>query len=128
MPFKYNIGNNAKYKYIGKKRDGRKLYEVVEPFSYYNETTVIHIPSGYVTDLASIPSLPFFPKPGGSLWDDAAIVHDCALDYVFVGELNVRQADAIFYDALRERGCTVFTALVLWGAVRFNHLVMARFK
>jgi hypothetical protein len=127
MPFCYLNGeNNASYEPTGEVRDGRRLYRVTSGFTY--KTTLgggwvkIYIDPGFISDLASIPSLPFFPKPGASLWDDAAIVHDDALEQAAVGIFTYAEADAIFYHALRDRGCSVFTAAAFWAAVRVNSI------
>lgn len=118
MTFKYLNGkSNATYWPTGQVRDGRPLYMVTEPFSYWDNNfrhPRIDVPEGFITDLASIPTIPFMPNPDGTLWDDAAIVHDAALTQV----RNRARADVMFYNALRERGCSAFTATVFWAAVR----------
>lgn len=128
MPFIYpNGGDNARYEPTGEIRDGRPLYCVMEWFSYWTRfdgvLIKVVVAPGFITDLASIPSLPFLPNPGGTLWDDAAIVHDQALHDAAAGGLTYADADAIFYHALRERGCTVFTATVFWLAVRIKSIL-----
>ena len=127
MGFVFNPGEStADYEPTGETRDGRPLYCVIEPFSYWaiigHRPVEITVQPGFVTDLASIPSLPFMPNPAGSLWDDAAIVHDYLLKLVATGRyaLTYEQADAVFYHALRDRGCSVFTATVFWLAVRLR--------
>jgi hypothetical protein len=133
MPFKFSGGHDsAAYRWAGYKRDGRRYYIVTEAFGY--ECWVrgafcrVAVPEGFRTDLASIPSLPFMPKPGGSLWDDAAIVHDAAVCAKVLGRklFSRAQADAIFCHALRERGCSCFTATIFWLAVRIGGLFEAR--
>lgn len=129
MPFIYSSGGrNAAYYPTGKVRDGRPIYCVTHSIIFHTSKvgklgTIIVVPEGFLTDLASIPTLPFFPNPGGSLWDDAAIVHDKACLEADADKMTFKEADAAFYHALRERGCNVFTAVVLWLAVRANHLV-----
>jgi hypothetical protein len=129
MPFIYpSGGSNARYEPTGERRNGRPLYCVTTRFSYWtileDRPLEVVIAPGFVTDLASIPSLPFMPNPAGSLWDDAAIVHDYLLRAVAGGRyvITYAQADAIFYDALLDRGCTRFTAWVFWAAVRLNSI------
>jgi hypothetical protein len=128
MPFIYpDGGNNARYESTGEICDGRPLYCVVEGFLYRTalgrERVTVAVEAGFITDLASIPSLPFLPNPGGTLWDDAAIVHDQALHDAAAGELTRAEADVIFYRALRDRGCSVFTATVFWLAVRIKSIL-----
>lgn len=128
MPFTYPSGRrNARYEITGETRNGRDLYRVIDGFSYtcvFNGgPQAIGVPAGFETDLASIPSLPFMPNPGGSLWDDAAIVHDVAIGWARSGAVSYAWADAIFYHALLDRGCNRFTAWVFWAAVRLRSLM-----
>lgn len=130
MPFIYFDGrDNAAYEPTGESRDGRPIYCVTASFGYLvrfgGKLHSVNVPNGFLTDLASIPSLPFMPKPGGSLWDDAAIVHDVACIEARKGIRTRREADAIFYHALRERGCRAYTAWVFWAAVRIGSLSAA---
>lgn len=129
MPFVYaSTKHNASYYPTGETVNGRAIYCLTQSVAYYasrvgKNGTIVVAPEGFLTDLASIPALPCFPRPGGSLWDDAAIVHDRACHQMNAGEMKARDADAIFYYALRDRGCSVFTATVLWLCVRANHLL-----
>jgi hypothetical protein len=130
MGFVYEGGrSNARYVVTGERRNGRDLYRVLDGFSYsaivapWPVPIGICIEPGFMTDLASIPSIPGMPNPAGSLWDDAAIVHDAAIVEAAKGNLSHRTADAIFYHALRDRGCNRFTAFIFWAAVRLRNLV-----
>lgn len=124
MPFTNKAGLPSKFKYtpIGKKKDGRPVYKVTEDGHYHTDKVKgfsgVQVHEGFITDLASIPSLPFFPNPAGSLWDDAAIVHDKLCVEARGGMRKRSEADAVFYHAMIERGCTKFTATVFWMAVR----------
>lgn len=125
MPFHYSNGrDNAAYEPTGQTKGGRPVYCVTEWFCYWASLGGVHVcvdvPPGFLSDLASIPLLPFMPNPAGTLWDDAAIVHDAALRDVAAGDMTRREADAIFFYALRDRGCSRFTAWVFWAAVRLN--------
>jgi hypothetical protein len=129
MPFTYSNGHdNAAYRQAGYTANGRRYYVVTEAFGYEcwvgDVLCRVTVPVGFQSDLASIPSLPFMPKPGGSLWDDAAIVHDAAVCAKVLGRklFSRAQADAIFYYALRERGCSQLTATIFWLAVRLGAL------
>jgi hypothetical protein len=121
MPFHPTA--NIPYEPTGGFGDGRALYCVTGKTTYLTPDckVKIEVPAGYVTDLASIPKL-LLLSPKSSLWDDAAIVHDKACDDARDGRITRRQADAVFYHAMRERGCTLFTATVLWTSVRFYSL------
>lgn len=129
MPFRYPIGSsNAEYEPTGKKFRGNMIYCVLRPFEYEwdKKPITIRIPAGFTTDLATIPKLPFLPRAGGTLWDDAAIIHDKACSDAHEGIISYEDADAIFYDALIERGCSRFTAFVFWAAVSLLHKIIGK--
>ena len=57
---------------------GRGLWEIKQPFTYYSEILKkeITIESGFVTDYASVPRLPFAYWLLGDTAHKAAVVHD----------------------------------------------------
>lgn len=91
----------------------------------------IVVPIGFKTDLASVPPplRPFIP-PDGSLWDDAAILHDFAVKCVHKNtpisgrrRITMKEADCLLYDAMRDLGASVFTAGLFYATVRFHHTI-----
>ena len=105
---------------------GRPLYCVVGHSIRYvhprHPKLFVTVQPGFVTDLATIPNYGWLPNPAGSLWDDAAIVHDVACREAFLGTMTYREADSILYYSMRERGCAVFTALSFWTVCRIAHI------
>ena len=84
------------------------------------------IESGFVTDLASIPSFLFWLQWGK--WNKAAIVHDYAYSNGFVSiksqtetkkyYLTRNQSDYLFYQILLFDGVNPFLAWMMFKAVR----------
>lgn len=132
MPFIYPDGDkNAQYEPTGEFFRGNMIYCVTKAFGYVWDKggVSIQVPAGFTSDLATIPKLPFLkvlPKAGGTLWDDAAIVHDKACTEAHRKRITYTQADGLFYAALRERGCSKFTATVFWAAVRLLHMTIGK--
>lgn len=99
---------------------------IVEPFAYAighkNSPAKIHIEAGFITDGVSVPWFAswLFKRHGHYL--KAAIVHDrlYSSDYVINGEQVTRkEADQIFYQALRVLGCGSFRASIAYVCVRW---------
>ena len=100
------------------KRKGNYLWELSEDFFYvYGPTCdVIVVPSGFVTDLASIPAVARV-RHNPANYAEAAVVHDWLYS---IGEANKREkADDVFREALNETGHGDF-ATELYRAVRFG--------
>lgn len=129
MGFIYPLGDKtASYEATRKSFRGNMIYVVTKPFSYQwdKKPIRINVPAGFMSDLATIPKIPGFPKAGGTLWDDAAIVHDLACNMAKKKTITYGDADGIFYDAMIERGCSKFTATVFWTCVRLLHMTIGK--
>ena len=84
------------------------------------------IDQGFITDLASIPSIFFLLQWG--LWNYSAIVHDHIYQYGYLwlvdGEekiavtFNRKQTDYLFYSMNRSFGVNKITAYLMYLAVR----------
>lgn len=61
-----------------KNPDGRQIYQVISPLSYDSDVAGrnITVPAGFLTDLASIPRLPFFYRELSNVADLPGVVHD----------------------------------------------------
>jgi len=63
---------------------------------------------GFETDFASIPEWIFFLRPRNGKWAKASVIHDKACIYASnKEEMTYKQADHIFYNAMREDGASV---------------------
>ena len=108
-----------------------RLWQTNEPIIYEvgdkGSGKKITVPAGFITDGASVPRFlwPFLPSWGR--YARAAVVHDylCVL-----GRSNIihphcksrREADYIFWEAVRVCGVNPFTALILFCGVRFGSI------
>lgn len=83
------------------------IYKVLEDFPYQSRRldTVLFVPKGFVTDLASVPRLPIVYMLTGGTSDEAAVIHDFLYQkhyYIKDGKpkkLSRRQADLVFMEA-----------------------------
>ncbi len=117
--------SRARYESTGKAKWGRTNYVTRAELTFLAKDGERYVvPKGFHTDLASIPSwLTWLIPPSGSLWDDAAILHDWLCHLARQGEVTFAEADDIFYDALRDCGCPAITAFIFWSYVRGMHIV-----
>ena len=78
----------------------------------------IIVPRGFKTDLASVPRL-FWPLIGPfGKWTMAAIVHDYLYDKECPNKFMRKEADIIFYEAMRYHYVNIITAKVMYYMVR----------
>jgi hypothetical protein len=98
---------------------GRPVYYLLSPLVYDTDEITVTVPVGFETDFASIPEWIFFLNPKNGKWRKASVVHDYLLK---TGKISVIRADNIFFKAMLDDEASLFTAYVLWIAVRLNHL------
>lgn len=97
-------------------------WQLCQPFSYVTpDMHLITVPKGFITDFASVPRLlrTIYESSGG--YSHASVIHD----YLYVGgavsgkkDITRKDADQIFYDAMRASGVPKRRAYLLWAAVR----------
>lgn len=89
-------------------------WKLLKPLIYDHPEMRIEVPAGFVTDLDSVPRLPFayWVFKGRSV--RPAIVHD----YLYRTHPDRRLADEIFYDAMRDSGVPLWQRSTIWAAVR----------
>lgn len=103
---------------------GRPQYSLTSPLEYdYKGYVVVRVPTGFKTDFATIPSWVPFLRPKNGKWAKASVVHDflCKRE-----GLPKALADRVFYYAMLDDEASVFTAFLLWAAVRINHLAQGQ--
>ena len=88
----------------------------------------IHVPTGFVTDFASVPRAPFTYWLFGGVGDEAAVIHD----YLYEKALVTRDlADLVYGEALeacgvaRWRRAAMVLAVQLFGSSRYGGNVAA---
>jgi hypothetical protein len=93
------------------------LWQLLAPLAYDCATLgkVVVVPSGFVTDFASVPRLPFFYLAEGGKGNKAAVVHDWLYSAQAVDR---KQADQVLREALLASGYSSITANLFYAAVR----------
>lgn len=95
-------------------------WQVLAPFEYhvgsYPSDTVISVPAGTVTDLATVPRLLWALFPPHGRWAKAAIVHDYLYDRAIGSKAY---ADRTFLEAMEVLGVSRFARTVMYWAARW---------
>lgn len=103
---------------------GRGSYVLTAPFSADIDGLgiAVHLPAGYVTDLASIPrwAWALVGHPATGEFQDAAIIHDWICDLaVDRQDYSIRLiGDAIFFHLLQVAGVSYWKRALMYLAVR----------
>ena len=98
--------------------NGRRVYATLAPLTFtLPDGRRFTVPAGFLTDLASVPSIArgLFAPDGP--WAESAIVHDWLL---YTGEVSHDEADRIFRLALTSQGVPAWRRWSMWGAVRIG--------
>ncbi|HFE7524033.1 TPA: DUF1353 domain-containing protein [Salmonella enterica subsp. enterica serovar Newport] len=94
------------------------LWRVHEPFAFYlsdDNSDVIEVPAGFITDLATIPRIFWSLMPPDGKYAKAAIIHD----YLYDNALRAkREADRIFLDGMTVQGVPKWKRTVMYLAVQ----------
>lgn len=96
----------------------RAIWRLAAPLEYASEMlqTVLHVPAGFITDLASVPriAVAYMLAGGHANWE--AVVHD----YLYRERLDLseRQADDVFLEAMESDGEAVWRRQAMYHAVR----------
>ncbi|ELH3242194.1 DUF1353 domain-containing protein [Salmonella enterica] len=95
------------------------LWRVYEPFEFYlndDNSDVISVPAGFVTDLASVPRIFWALLPPDGKYAKAAIIHD----YMYDNALRTKkEADLIFLDGMAVLGVSKWKRIIMYLAVWF---------
>ncbi|EBS7732398.1 DUF1353 domain-containing protein [Salmonella enterica] len=97
---------------------GHYNWRVYEPFEFYlsdDESDVIEVPVGFITDLATVPRIFWMLLPPDGKYAKAAIIHD----YLYDNALRTkREADRIFLDGMTVLGVPRWKRMIMYYAVR----------
>lgn len=110
---------------------GPEEWVVLKRFAYQRKGLTIIVPSGYKTDLASIPKAVRSFVSGRGYWDQPAVLHDhLVTHYVDVGRMAWKEAADHMLEAMRDmeelwnipwyrqRKHVIHKAVKAWGLFR----------
>lgn len=100
-------------------KGGKKLFKVLAPFIYDSDVLKLRItvPEGFVTDLGTVPRLPFAYMLFGGASNEAAVVHDFLYSGQ-AGKVTRAQADDVFFEAMKAEGVAGWRRGPMWFGVR----------
>jgi hypothetical protein len=76
----------------------------------------VTIPKGFITDLASVPRVPFIWESWGNRAHYEAVVHDYLYCLGAVPDVTYRQANRVFLEAMEVRGKSIWIRWpMFWG-------------
>ncbi|EMQ9351071.1 DUF1353 domain-containing protein [Salmonella enterica] len=97
---------------------GHYNWRVHEPFAFYlsdDNSDVIEVPAGFVTDLATVPRIFWTLLPPDGKYAKAAIIRD----YLYDNALRTKkEADLIFLDGMTVLGVPRWKRTIMYYAVR----------
>ncbi|EJD8884043.1 DUF1353 domain-containing protein [Salmonella enterica] len=94
------------------------LWRIHEPFEFYlsdDNSDIISVPAGFITDLASVPRIFWTLLPPDGKYAKAAIIHDWMYDNAL---RTKKEADLIFLDGMTVLGVPKWKRTVMYWAVR----------
>ena len=92
-------------------------WRIFSPLIYSSKVAkrLIVVPTGFITDLASVPRLPFIYLVTGGKANEASVIHD----YLYVSKMVSRSmADAVFREAMAASGVSGWRRWMMWSGVR----------
>lgn len=96
-----------------------EMPELTENLSYYvDDNYVIVIPKGFKTDFASIPRIFWNIIAPIGKWTLSSVLHDYLYSEGYRLGISRKQADKIFYQAMRKSFVAPITANIMWACVR----------
>jgi hypothetical protein len=100
-----------------------RRWRLTEPLVYRGRQEHWVVPTGFVTDFASVPVPVRWLIPADGPWTAAAIVHDwfCTVG-IAAGAITSRDADGVFRRMCRELGTPVLRRWLMWAGVRWGAL------
>jgi hypothetical protein len=100
------------YRFIG---NGR--WKLTRHFIYFGDETTVVVPSGFVTDLDSVPRVPFFYAMFKGFAVRSATIHDS----LYKKQRGKAFADRTFLAAMAHEGIPTYRRYpIYWGVVAFG--------
>jgi len=97
---------------------GPNKWLLTKPFMYFGDLNTVVVPSGFVTDLDSVPRVPFLYAALKGRSIRAATVHD----YLYNTQAGKAYADKVFLEAMKDEGLPARRRYpIYWGVALFGH-------
>jgi hypothetical protein len=90
-------------------------WELVTPLVYQGNQDRIEVPTGFITDFASVPKALWSIIPPYGTYTKAAVIHDYLYRNAIVSRAD---ADGIFKKIMSESGVGLIRRGLMWAAVR----------
>jgi len=102
--------------------DGRcisdKIWMLLSPLRYESDILgLIKVPTGFQTDFASVPRVPFVYEFFGDRAHREAVLHDYLYRIDSIPLATYSQANAVFFEAMQERGKGPVVRYGMWWGV-----------
>ena len=98
--------------------DEDKLWKLNSPLVYQSDKNgIITVPPGFITDLASVPRIPFVYDKWGNRAHREAVLHDYLYCYDSIPVVDFGVANALFLEAMKSRGVKEDIYLPMYEAV-----------
>lgn len=103
---------------------GAGRYVTVGPTVYVGTDETFTIPTGFPTDLASVPRIFWGLIPPTGVYEKAAVLHDWMCLRLAAGDspISSHDVDGLFRRVMREAGVGLITRWVMWTGVRWGAL------
>ena len=92
-----------------------RKWRLVKPLMYFHPTGTVVVPTGFVTDIDSVPRIPLVYAAFKGRAVKAAVVHD----YLYESQRGKAFADKIFLDAMAHEGVPARWRYPIYLAVKF---------
>jgi len=97
-------------------------WQIVKEFQFYHEDgcmkTYIRVPHGFITDFASVPRVLWSILPPTGRYTKAAVLHDYLYSNASHLDLNRKQCDKMFLQAMEILGVKKWVRNTIYRAVR----------
>lgn len=97
-------------------------WETLAPLTYQGRdtTTTLTVPTGFKTDLTSVPRFAWWLVPRSGRYTPASVLHDYLVRTPEAYGIGRCDADGIFRRSMRELGVPLLRRRMMWTAVRLS--------
>jgi hypothetical protein len=104
-----------------------KRWATINDLRYSGRSQNFLVPSGFMTDFATVPQFLLWLIPSTGAWTLAAVLHDWLIERALrAGLVSARDVDGIFRRVLREQGVSFVKRWLMWTGVRWGALFNRR--